>query len=181
MEPYYSFRRIIFEQYFILLIAATISFLAGFILQENLQKILEASMLIALVPPINDMGGNIGCIVGSRIGTALHLGTIGPGRGRRHLRRNFLGGMISGIFSFGATGFVLFCLRPLGVPERIVPVFFLAGLFQTFLAVYVSIWLAFIAFQKGLDPDNVVAPLITSICDVGGVVSLFVAARLLGV
>jgi mgtE-like transporter len=177
----YSFRRIVSELYFILLISAALSFAAGFILQENLDKILKTSMLIALVPPINDMGGNIGCIVGSRMGTALHLGTIRPGRRGGTLKKNLWGGITSGILSFAATGLALLCLKPLGVPRWVAPVFFLAGVFQTLIAVYVSISLAFIAFEKGLDPDNVVAPLITSICDIGGVVSLFLAARLLGI
>ncbi len=176
----YTVRRIVLESYFILLIAAVFSLLAGFLLQENLERILRLAMLIALVPPINDMGGNIGCIVGARLATALHLGIIGSGRGRKHLRRNIWGSMISGVLSFGAAGAVLILLGPLGFPGWVAPVFFLAGIFQTIIATLVSVWLAFVAFREGLDPDNVVAPIITSVCDVSGVVSLLLAAKMLG-
>jgi mgtE-like transporter len=180
-ETYYSVRRIVSESFFILLIAATLSFVSGFLLQENLNKILKVSMLIALVPPINDMGGNIGCIVGSRMGTALHLGMVGPGRGRKYLRENLWGGVSSGVLSFGITGFILLCFRSLGFPPQIVPVFFIAGIFQTLIASHIAIWLALVGFKRGLDPDNVVSPIITSICDIGGVVSLFLAAKLFGI
>jgi mgtE-like transporter len=177
----YTVKRIVLESYFVLLIAAVFSLLAGFLLQENLERILRLTMLVALVPPINDMGGNIGCIVGARLATALHLGTIGPGRGRKHLRRNIWGSMISGVLSFGVTAAVLVLFKPLGFPGWVAPVFFLAGIFQTAIAVFVSVWLAFIAFREGLDPDNVVAPIITSVCDVGGVAALLLAVKLVGV
>jgi len=173
----YTVGRIVLECYFILLIAAVFSLLAGFLLQGNLERIMRISLLVALVPPLNNLGGSIGCIVGSRMGTVLHLS--GEKGGRKQLGFNLSAGLTSGILSFLLVGMVLLFLRPLGF-SSLAPAFVLAGLLQTAFSVFVSAWLAFISFREGLDPDNVVAPLITSFCDVTGVASLLLAARLLG-
>ncbi len=174
-----KFSRVILESYLVLIISAILSLLAGFLLQENLDRILRLSMLVALVPPINNLGGNLGCMVGARVSTALHLGSISGFRSKQ-ARKEFFSGLVSGLSSSVLVGSALFALGFAGFPARIVWIFLLASVMQTLLAVFIALWLALMSFRKGLDPDNIVSPIITSVCDVGGVTSLFVAARLLG-
>jgi cation transporter-like permease len=54
-----------------------------------------------------------------------------------------------------------------------------SGLLLTPAVVLSSTLLALFSFARGLDPDNVTAPVITSLCDVLGMCSLVLSARLI--
>lgn len=179
----YTVRRIVVECSVSFLFAAILSVVAGLLLEQNLEKILRVSFLIALVPPVNDMGGNIGCIVGARMGTVLHLASVRGRVERREVMGNVRLGILSGITSFAVTSAILFAVGAVWKiyePARVALLLLAAGGFQTCVAVFTAVILSLIAFREGLDPDNVVAPIVTSICDISGVASVFLAATLLG-
>ncbi|MEM3184263.1 MAG: magnesium transporter [Candidatus Hadarchaeales archaeon] len=180
-----STKRIVKESLFALLISATVSALAGFFLQIEVEKILALPFLLALIPPINDMGGNIGSILGARLSSALHLGLIEPKLKRQKvLSENLIEATASGLFSFLFVSIVLIFLgsvRGFSDPFRFSATFILTGVILVPLIVLSSMMVTVISYVKGLDPDNIVGPLITSIGDVLGVLTLLLVSKIVWV
>jgi mgtE-like transporter len=54
-----------------------------------------------------------------------------------------------------------------------------SGAVLAVLAVAVTLTATYAAYRYGLDPDDVVVPVVTNVCDVLGVLVLFGAVRLL--
>ncbi|MEM0320293.1 MAG: hypothetical protein QXS67_02635, partial [Candidatus Nezhaarchaeales archaeon] len=52
---------------------------AGTVLNAKLEALLTLPILLVLVPCLMDMTGNVGCMIGSKIATYLHLGLVRPG------------------------------------------------------------------------------------------------------
>jgi mgtE-like transporter len=182
-----SVKRIIAESLPVLCGCMVISLFAGCFLNKGLDKIKEFSIIVMMVPAINGIGGNIGSILGARLTSALHLGTIKPKfKKQRTLNRNLSAVIVIalGIFSFIAILF--FPISYLGgasisTAAKIMLMFLMASLMLTALIVFLTILFAFVSFSKGLDPDNLVIPLITSIGDMMGIVCLLISATLMGV
>jgi mgtE-like transporter len=182
----YSLRRIIKETYTIVVMCGAISLIAGVVLNLQIEKIIMVPTILLMIPPINDIGGNIGCIIGARLASALHMGTVEPKlKKQRVLRMNVNATMLMSLLMFLITSAALFSgLSVFNIgpsPLRLTLSFMLAGIFLTPIVVLCSVGLAFISFIKGWDPDNVVSPLITSIADVLGVICLLIAIKIIGV
>ena len=176
----YSIRRIVFESYPVLFICVVIGLFAGAILQGSLDKI-PRTLVIMMVPLLNGIGGNLGCILGARLGSALHLGIVEPRLKGRTLRKNVDASVLTsvGVFLFiSAVFFVIAYMWGMGLEGALkhALAFMVAGMLLVPVIVSSTILLAFISFRKGLDPDNVVIPIVTSIIDVAAAISLLIVA-----
>lgn len=176
----YSIRRIVFESYPVLFICAVIGLFAGVTFQKSLDKI-QGTLVVMMVPLLNGIDGNLGCILGARLGSALHLGIVEPKLKGEALRKNVNASLLMniGIFLFiSAVFFVIAYMWGIG-PEGALKhalAFMVAGTLLVPVIVSSTILSAFISFRKGLDPDNIVIPIVTSIIDVAATVSLLIVA-----
>lgn len=140
-----------------------------------------------MIPPINGIGGNIGSILGARLASALHLGTIEPKFKRQRTLSNNVRASV--FMSFGAFSFVSLSILAiaymLGIvfvsSIRLMLTFFIASMMLVPAIILTTVASTFISFAKGFDPDNVVIPIETSIVDVLGVTCLLIAVKLVGV
>ena len=184
--PVYSVRRIVVESYPILLVCVLIGLFAGVTLQGSLGRI-KGTLVIIMVPLLNGIGGNLGSILGARLGSALHLGMVEPRLKGRVLRGNVNASVLTsvGVFSFvSVIFFVIAYMWGMGfiTAAKHALVFILAGMLLAPVVIMSAIASAFISFRKGLDPDNVVIPLVTSIVDfVAAVCLLIIAVNIVGV
>ena len=178
--PVYNVRRIVLESYPILFICVFIGLFAGATLQRSLGRI-EGTLAIMMVPLLNGIGGNLGSILGARIGSALHLGMVEPKLKGRVLRGNVDASVLTsvGIFSFISLVFLAIAyvwgMGSVGAVKHAL-VFMLAGVLLIPVITLSTILFAFISFKKGLDPDNVVIPIITSVIDVAAAICLLIVA-----
>ncbi|MEM3421397.1 MAG: magnesium transporter [Candidatus Hadarchaeum sp.] len=183
----YSLKRILWESYPVLILCAVISLSAGLILQSQLESIKTLPLILVMVPPINGINNNVCSILGSRLTSALHIGTIDPKFGKQAvLRRNVQATwlMSLGVFVFTSVIFfamaLIFGINPVQ-SVAIMGAFFLASMVAIGVTMFCTVWLAFVSFSKGLDPDNVVIPIVTSIGDIIGVTCLIMAMKIIGV
>lgn len=173
------FWRTVAETYSILVACAFISTFSGLLAEHSLDLFCSIPFLLVLVPVINDIAGNVGAILGARLSSALHLGTIAPGQ-RKVLYFNLKAISASSLLMYTAiSAILLLYLLVVGGSGRLALVMLMSGLILTPTVVLSSALLALISFAKGLDPDNVTGPLITSLCDVLGMCCLLLSARLL--
>ncbi|KUO39639.1 MAG: hypothetical protein AVW06_03425 [Hadesarchaea archaeon DG-33-1] len=183
----YSVRRIVLESYPVLLLCGLIGLLAGYMLKVNIGKIEAVPLILMMVPPINGIGGNIGSILGARLASALHMGMVEPKlRGQKVLGGNIKASVFMSICVFSFIGAVFFVIAyaqgmALAGSVRLMSVFISAGMMLVPIALLSTVASTFITFMKGLDPDNLVIPIVTSIIDVSGVTCLLIAIKIVGV
>jgi mgtE-like transporter len=79
----------------------------------------------------------------------------------------------------GAWGLAELTVGAALAPEQVVTVAVTSGLALSVLAVAVTVVATYVAYRRELDPDDVVIPVVTNVCDVLGVVVLFVVVGVL--
>lgn len=151
---------------------------SGLVLDTYEDVLLMLPGLLILVPVIIGMGGNLGAILGARITSALHLGIVELRPTDPLLRNNVLAILIVGMLSFFAVGIFghLFCIlvgfKSAGLAKMVLISSF-SGILLTLIITITAILSAFISYKHGVDPDDTTIPIVTSICDVFGVLALF--------
>ncbi len=165
--------------------ALVIGILTGQILVTFQDRLLAVPILLALVPAVNGIGGNVGSILGSRVASGLHLGGLWS-NGGRGFRRDLTASIILTIVSFSFLGAIAYVLAPVtGVDAPIhfgalVLTTLLAGLGLIVVMAILVIVVGMLSHRYGWDPDNVVVPVLTTAGDTLGIVFLLLAARGVG-
>ncbi|MDH5782598.1 MAG: magnesium transporter [Candidatus Bathyarchaeota archaeon] len=182
-----AFKRIMKESAPALIVAALIDIMAGTTMQlRGIEAWVAIPVFLMLVPPLSDLGNDVACILSSRITTLLALGVIKPKlESSEALETNIIAILTIGTLSSLYMGMITFAVADkAGLGS--VPIFpFLAVcvisvIILTLLVCVAAIGIAFIAWRRGLDPDNVTIPISTSISDVLGIFSLLIAMGMVG-
>ena len=141
--------------------------------------------ILTVYPALTNALGNIGSIIGSTKTTSLALGFVKD-------LANELKESVSTILQvesvallihavFGVVAYLI--VRP-GVPEVSLSTLMKVALFSNLLSflpvALFAIVVAHLAFKRGLNPDNVAIPVITSVSDTVATVTLFLTISLLG-
>ena len=177
-------RRILIESLPVLMLAAAITVVAGFVLNSAL-SLGEAVGVLIITPAIIGAGGDLGTSFGARIATQLHSGLIEPRFKRfRLVYINFLALFICGIIVSVVVGLSAFFLRSLLVETGFSLGQFLilavgAGAIEYSIILFLSFIIVFITFRRGLDPDNLIAPLVTTIADLIGIAAILLILQVL--
>ncbi|MCK4576128.1 magnesium transporter, partial [candidate division WOR-3 bacterium] len=166
----------------ILLITSIGEVIAGSVLGKMSTALAVVPGLIILIPAVMDLRGNIGTALGSRVSTMLHLGILGKHFSFNRIIGHNVGAsasltaavaLILGIVAHFIS--VLFGLPSIGPVHLLLIAFLAALLAQVFLQPF-TLFLTFASFNKNLDPDNIVAPLLGMLGDVVSIVSIFIAS-----
>ncbi len=181
----YTWQGITWQSLPVLLGAVVIGVLSGQVLALYQDKLLAIPVLLALVPAVNGIGGNVGSILGARVASGLHFGSLWS-NGAQGFRRDVTASMILALVTFAYLGIAAALGGPfLGVE---VPVTLLALTMTTLLA---GLWLILtmvalvvivgvLSHRYGWDPDNVVVPVLTTAGDTLGILFLLAAGGLVG-
>jgi len=168
----------------VLLALTVVELGSGLVLQSFEARLLAAPSLLVLVPVTIGTAGNLGSILAARLSTAVHLGTVAfapdddvlVGNGIATLGLALSVFPIVGVGAWGLAALTTGAVLPL---ETVVAVAVTSGAALAVLAVLVTVVTTYAAYRLELDPDDVVIPVVTNVCDVLGVVVLFVAVQLL--
>ena len=157
---------------------------SGLVLDTLRETLFEFPSLLVLVPVTIGMGGNLGSILAARLSTAFHLGLLSFSPGDERLAGNTLATVALALTVFPAVGVGAWLLQRLfGATElglgTVLAVATLSGFVLALIAVAVTLAATYAAYRLGLDPDEVVIPVVTNTCDVLGVVVLFGVVRVL--
>lgn len=182
-------RRILLEMAATVVLTPLLDILAGTVVEARLHRFVEFPGLLVLVPPFVAVAGALGGILSSRLSSKLQLGVISPGRlpeGPAVLDAGLVA--LFGVVAFGVTGVlgVAFSLLFLGEggyagTGTMIGGTLSAGLLATVIAIVSGYYIAVAATRFRLDPDNHSVPIITSVMDLAGTVSLLAAIAVWGV
>lgn len=158
--------------------------LAGVILGGMREELRAVPGLLVLVPALLATRGNVYGSFGARLSTGLHQGLVEPRirAGDERLRAAVTAALVNGvgIAVFAAlAAFVL--LRSLGEPVASVETLLLIGLITGILSgvalAAIVVLVMFAGYRRGMDPDTLVGPVVTTTGDVFGILFLLLAVR----
>lgn len=157
---------------------------SGLVLNSIEATLLRYPSLLVLVPVTIGTAGNLGSILAARLSTAFHLGVLEFSASDDQFGGNAVATMALAACLFPPIGAGAWALSSVTASPQlalgtVVLVATLSGLGLGVLAVLVTIIATYSAYRLELDPDDVVIPVVTNVCDVLGVVVLFLVVSLL--
>lgn len=168
-------------------VAAVFDLVAGLTLEKRLDDLLDAEVVLVLLPAFLGAAGALGAILSSRLSTQFHLGLddASPLPSRSSIR-NITDLAVLGmpVFLIGALmAHLIAHLTGQSTPglADLIVVTLIAGVMATMLMVLVAYYTTMGSFRLGLDPDTYGIPTVTSTLDLVGVFTLVLAMATVGV
>ncbi len=137
--------------------------------------------LLIVIPAIIAMRGNISTALGSRLGSAYHLGVIDVDNlWNADLRQNiaasltlsFIMSILIGILAYLssiAMGFFPDALK-------LVSIVVIAGIISGIILMLLTIVIIYFVFKRGYDPDNITGPALATFGDIITIICIFASA-----
>ena len=168
----------------VLVVLTAIELGSGIVLDTFEGTLLRYPTLLVLVPVTIGMAGNLGSILAARLSTALHLGLLSFDADDDRLLGNAVATIALAVTVFPLVGAGAWLLQTVLGGSRlpfltVVAVALASGVVLAALAVAVTTVTTYAAYRFELDPDDVVIPVVTNVCDVLGVLVLFGVVELL--
>ena len=176
---------IVRESLKILVMASIISSIGGISLQFMEDKLLAIIPLLILIPAMNNMVGDFGCIVSSKFTTMLYLGKVGGKWWRsRQLHKLFfvilMSSFIMSVFigvAASVIGYWRGSFLTFGIFLKILAIAVLSNLILVGAIFSISIIGGLGIYRKREDPNNFLIPIATSVADL---LNLVIFAILVG-
>lgn len=188
MEQYVSAGAIYRQTLPVVMISLIAGLFAGTILgSESMRAGIErVPGILVLLPAFLATRGGVYGSLGARLSSGLHQGVIEPtfnfdARLTNAITASFLNGMIVSIFIAVIAFLVLLLLGGSGSLIRLIGIMVVAGLLSALVMLSVLISVVFLGYRRGIDPDNIVGPLVTTLGDVFGVLFLLAGIYVVGV
>ncbi|NLN71309.1 MAG: Mg/Co/Ni transporter MgtE [Thermoplasmatales archaeon] len=166
-----------------IMLAATFDLFAGLIMVGMSDYLMIVPGLMILIYSANGLRGNVFGAMGSRIGTAMHLGTFNFSFKKNSVLRSNVEGamsltMITSVI-VGIVGWIIGAAffssqSPVGI-LMFMFISMMGSLLAGLMVVIINIAIAYIGFKRDWDVDNITAPLIAAAGDVATVPTIFLA------
>ena len=167
-----------------LLASAVGGLLAGSILGSMEAELAAVRGLLVMVPAFLAIRGSVYGSLGSRLSSALHQGLIDPvfafdERLFSAILAALLNGLTASLFAAVLTVGVLSALgRPVAPLRALAAIALLGGALAGVALVVVILAVVFVGYRRGINPDNLVGPAVTTAGDIFGMLSLLLATRI---
>lgn len=185
LEKYSSVRSILSQILPILLLTLAASILAGFLFLEMKDSLELLPGLLALIPAIMGTRGSIYGAFGSRIATGLHLGLVEPRFvSNKNVNNAIAAALINSVVISIVIAVIAYAvLLLLGIQTipvwALVTISLLAGVISGLALIGIVMLITFGGFRRGIDPDNLVGPIVTVTGDILSIFALLVTAKMI--
>jgi mgtE-like transporter len=182
----YCWKTIVKHSIPLLTLMIVIEIVAGQILQGNQNILIAFPIFFISIPVINSVGGNLGSVLGARLASGLHVGYIEYTLKDKNMQENVVTTLVMGLFTYFILAIVIYYVALLGGVQvgislmEFVSIILCVGILLILIICLASVLTAFWSFKKGLDPDDMVAPVVTTLADTTGIVFLFVFIGVVG-
>ncbi|MEW6069561.1 MAG: magnesium transporter [Candidatus Thermoplasmatota archaeon] len=174
----YNSKTILKESIPVVTLLAVIGVVGGFALNYRIESFVKYPLLLLLVPVLNAIGGNVASLLSARLSSALHTGYIKSKFSGKRLKSNLYASVI-----LAALVIAFLCLLLLigyfvpnlniNIPAiKLILITVGAGMILTIIACLSAIATSIVSFRKGVDPDNVAIPIVTTVVDLSGICCL---------
>lgn len=170
----------------VILVSLVAGLFAGTVLGSDAMRegIESVNGLLLLLPAFLATRGGVYGSLGSRLSTGLHQGVIDPNfdldrRMSNAVLASFINGMAISVFIAVITYVILIAVGAEGDLLRLVGILVIAGFLSAIVMIVVLLSVLFAGYRRGLDPDNLIGPVVTTVGDVFGVLFLLVGVVLM--
>jgi mgtE-like transporter len=183
----YRIKKIILESLPMLIIPLSWTAVGGLAIASYEELFLVNPSLLVMLPALSDLAGDFGFITSSRLSESLHVGRIQPKFKEVFTIKwelativfiGFISASYLGILSYLTT--TIINIGNIGL-MKIVGISLISVMMLVSFQIILSVFVSFIAFARGLDPDNVTIPIVADLGDMGGIFFLIASAIILGV
>lgn len=141
--------------------------------------------ILLLLPAFLATRGGVYGAMGARLSSGLHQGIIQPEfqldeRMRNAILASFVNGMSVSVFIGVLTWGVMTAFGQSANLVHLVLIMAIAGVLSAVLMLTVLVTVLFVGYRRGMDPDNLIGPTVTTLGDVFGVLFLLVAIYAVG-
>lgn len=157
---------------------------AGVVLGGMEVELARVPGLLLLVPALLAIRGNVYGSLGARLASALHQGLVEPrfDLGDERIRAAVTAAMVNGLLVSGfaavaGVGLLAALGRAHASLASLLSIALLAGLLSGLLLTLAVVVVVFLGYRRGLNPDTLAGPVVTTTGDVVGVATLLFAAR----
>ena len=175
----YNWKKIVRFGLPLLTLCIFIEIFAGQMLNLGQKTLVAFPIFLISIPVINGVGGNIGSILGARLASGLHVGYISLNIKDNKMQENLITAILMGIITYSILAILIYYIASFGGLQmdigliEFISVILGTGILLVCIVSLVSVFTAFWSFKKGLDPDDIVAPVVTTIGDILGIMLLF--------
>lgn len=176
----YHWKKIVMNGLPLLFVCLLVEVLVGQLLFLKEEALLShLPLFLIAIPVINGVGGNIGSILGAHLASGLHVGSVEISIKDQVMHETVITAILMGIVTYALLSIGIYLIGLFnGLTMNVtlfsfVTTFLSIGVLLIGLVSVVSVVTAFISFKKGIDPDDVVAPVVTTIGDSFGILILF--------
>lgn len=155
----------------VLLVCSFLGVTAGGFLNNSINTLLKNPSLLTLVPLFSGESGNLVSILGARLSSALHSGLISPVlKPEKITIRNFSIIIFLAIIIYPIIGLLAeLSSKLLNIPGLgfipIIGISTIAGILLISVMLLIVFLISSLSYKNGLDPDNIVIPISTSVTD----------------
>ena len=180
-----SIKNLIRQSLPLLLIMGVAQMFTGGILSNMATMFKNTPGLIVIVPAIIGLRGNINAALGSRLSSAAHLGLIDVEKVfNKETKENVKASIVMSVACASLLGFLGWLTSiALGYHVNVltlIAVTLIAGSLAGLILAFITVGIVIVAFRKGLDPDNITGPFLTTVGDIVTVICLFGAVIIVG-
>ncbi|MDI6916291.1 MAG: magnesium transporter [Thermoplasmatales archaeon] len=180
-----SIKNLIRQSLPLLIILGIAEMFTGGILSSMASMFENMPGLIVIIPAIIDLRGNINSALGSRLGSAAHLGLIDVKKVfNKETKENVKASMVLSVVCALFLGFLAWLTSSaLGYHVNVLALIIvtvIAGTLAGLILAFITVGIVIVAFRKGLDPDNITGPFLTTIGDIITVICLLGTVMLVG-
>jgi mgtE-like transporter len=156
---------------------------AGTLFGHSTESLEMLPGLIVLVPALIGLRGNINTTLGSRLGSAVHMGLITRGDFLNdEMKENIKASLTLSILMSFIAGLLAYLTTSIWGRSswKIIPIAVLAGSLAGLFLAFITIAIILYSFRRGLDPDNVTGPSLSTFGDLITLGCIFGIAILVG-
>ena len=159
-------RNIVRQSTPVLFVCSILGTLAGGILNGSITTLLKSQTLLTLVPLFSGESGGLVSVLSARLSSGLHSGLIDadlkPGK---VTLENFSIVIFLSLIMFPIIGFLAEASTTVLGYLNAILISLIAGMIVVGVMLLIVFYISTISYRKGLDPDNIVIPLSTSLTD----------------
>ena len=156
---------------------------SGTILAMYTNNILLIPGIIIMLPGFLEMRGNISGSLASRISSGLFLGVIKPHKYRtKIIKGNMIASFLLVLIVAFALGLLSFAFVYIVFKQTIIKLIILplvAAVIANIIEIPLTLFTTFYLFNKGHDPNNIMAPFVSTTGDITSIISLLIALVIL--
>lgn len=169
----------------ILFIVSFISISTGQMLNLKIDALVDIPALLILIPPFIKVGGNTSSTLSARLSTALHTGIADSAYKYIVFKNNLIAIFtigISALFLLSILVYFISGYMGIGIEFfKLLKICLGAGIITLILIYSLTIIVTLVSYKYGVDPDDTVIPIVTTIADFIGVAGICIALHILGI